>query len=106
MSKLSTRSTSDQRGLDQLLVHLVGEVRLQAAAVEVELAGAGHQAHPDDGLFAAADGLDRALDDEGVLPRGRCGFRRRLRGLSGVVGDHFFGWSRLLPVSVITGSPA
>ena len=37
---------------------------LQRAAVEVELAGAGNQAHPHHGLLAAADGLDRAVDDD------------------------------------------
>src|SRR6202042_997606 len=63
----------DQRRLDQLLVHLVREVGLQAAAVEVELAGAGYQTDPHHGFLAAADGLDRTLDDD-VVPRGRrCG---------------------------------
>src|SRR3954470_18765095 len=47
-----------ERLTDELLVHLVGEVLLQGAAVELELAGAGEQTYPDDGLLAAADGLD------------------------------------------------
>ena len=65
MSKAVHPVDGDQRSLDQLLVHLVREVGLQAAAVEVELAGAGHQAHPHHGLLAAADGLDRPIDDDG-----------------------------------------
>ena len=63
MSKRSALLHGDQRLPDELLVHLVREVLLQGAAVEHELAGAGHQAHPDDGLLAAADGLDRAVGD-------------------------------------------
>src|SRR3954471_7106929 len=47
-----------ERLTDELLVHLVGEVLLDGAAVEPELAGAGEETHPDDGLLAAADGLD------------------------------------------------
>ena len=34
-------------------------VILDGTAVELELAGAGHEAHADDGLLATADGLDR-----------------------------------------------
>jgi hypothetical protein len=67
-----------QRRLDQLLVHLVREVVFERAAIQVELAGAGHQAHPHHGLLAAADGLDRAVDHDG-LPRSRFGL------------DHGFG---------------
>src|SRR5688500_14578656 len=47
-----------ERLTDELLVHLVGEVLLEGAAVELELAGAREQPHADDGLLAAADGLD------------------------------------------------
>src|SRR5215207_4044165 len=47
-----------ERLTDELLVHLVREVLLEGAAVELELAGAGEQPHPDDGLLAATDGLD------------------------------------------------
>src|SRR3954464_866170 len=50
----------DQRVLDELLVHLVREVLLEGAAVELELPGAGNDAHADDGFLATADGLDRA----------------------------------------------
>src|SRR4051795_7655394 len=48
-----------ERLTDELLVHLVREVLLEGAAVELELAGAGQQPHADDGLLAPADGLDR-----------------------------------------------
>ena len=50
-----------QRLAHELLVHLAREVRLEGAAVQGELAGAGDDADPDDGLLAAADGLDRTL---------------------------------------------
>jgi hypothetical protein len=53
----------DQRLPDELLVQLVREVLLERLAVEPELAAAGHQAHPDHGLLAAADGLDRAVGE-------------------------------------------
>ena len=78
-AKMSTRLDpvdGHQRSLDQLLVHLVREVGLEAAAVQVELAGAGHQAHPHHGLLAAADGLDGTVDDD-RLARQRTPRRRR-----------------------------
>src|SRR3954447_18905408 len=46
-----------ERLADELLVHLVGEVLLEGAAVEAELAGAGDEPDADDGLLAATDGL-------------------------------------------------
>ena len=49
---------------------LFGKYVLQAAAVEVELAGAGHQAHPHHGLLAAADGLDGAVEQDRLARRG------------------------------------
>ncbi|SKV70448.1 Uncharacterised protein [Mycobacteroides abscessus subsp. abscessus] len=61
----------DQRGLDELLVHLVREVLLQAAAIQVELAGAGHEADANNGFLAAADGLDGLVDDDGPARSGR-----------------------------------
>lgn len=64
MSKESTPVHGHQRGLDELLVHLVREVGLQRPAVEMELAGARHQTNPDHSLLAAADGLDRTVDDD------------------------------------------
>src|ERR1700739_1037491 len=72
-----------QRRLDQLLVHLIRKVVLQSAPVQVEPAGARHQAHPNDGLLAAADRLDRAVDNDG-LPRPPRRRRRRLGGLGGL----------------------
>src|SRR4029453_4928883 len=48
---------------DELLVELVGEVLLEAAAVERELAGTGHQADADDRFLAPADGLERAVGE-------------------------------------------
>ena len=71
-----------QRLADELLVHLAREVRLELAAVAGDLAGAGHEAHPDDGLLAAADGLDRAVTGTRGADRrrrGRLGARRRSR---------------------------
>src|SRR5690606_2181167 len=46
-----------ERGVDELLVHLVREVVLEGAAVDLPLAGAGDQAHAGDGLLAAAEAL-------------------------------------------------
>ena len=69
MSKRLDPVDGHQRSLDQLLVHLVREVGLEAAAVEVELAGAGHQTHPHHGLLAAADGLDGAVDHDRLARR-------------------------------------
>ena len=75
MSKLVHPVDGHQRSLDQLLVHLVREVGLERAAVQVELAGAGHQAHPHHGFLAAADGLDRTVHHDG-LARSGFGFDR------------------------------
>ena len=75
----------DQRCLDQLLMHLVREVGLQRASVEVELAAAGKQTHPHHGLLAAADGLDRAVEDHRLAPRSGRRLLARV-GLSGGVG--------------------
>src|SRR3712207_1518386 len=47
-----------ERLADELLVHLVREVLLEGAAVQLELAGTGEEAHADDGLLAPAHGLD------------------------------------------------
>ena len=44
-----------ERLADELLVHLVREVVLEGAAVELELAGSGHEADADDRFLAAAD---------------------------------------------------
>ena len=63
MSKRSALSTRDQRLADELLVDLVREVLLERAAVERELAGAGHQADADDRFLAPADGLDRPVGE-------------------------------------------
>src|SRR3954452_1837202 len=46
----------DERLVDGLLVHLVREVLLEGAAVQLVLPRAGHEADADDGLLAAADG--------------------------------------------------
>src|SRR6266508_984092 len=79
-----------QRVADQLLMHLAREVVLQRAAVEHELAGARHEAHPDDGLLAAANGLDQTTsaaagaDGRG---RGRRGGLHRRRGGGGFCHD-------------------
>ncbi len=43
-----------ERGVHDLLVHLVGEVVVQLATVDQPLAGAGHQAHARDGFLATA----------------------------------------------------
>jgi hypothetical protein len=67
-----------QRGVHELLVHLVREVVLDGAAVDLPLAGAGDQAHARDGLLATAEGLagsGQAL----ATPGGRS-------GLGGVAG--------------------
>src|SRR4051812_4877920 len=63
----------DQRLADELLVHLAREVGLEVAAVAGDLAGAGDEAHPDDGLLAAADGLDRTVTGTRGADRGRRG---------------------------------
>ena len=47
---------------DELLVHLVREVLLERLPVHRELAVAGDEANADDGLLAAADRLDGAVD--------------------------------------------
>src|SRR5690606_24971313 len=49
-----------QRLADQLLVHLVREVLLERAAVELELAAAGNQTHPHHGFLPAPNGLRAA----------------------------------------------
>jgi hypothetical protein len=54
----------DQRLPDELLVQLVREVGLEALAVQGELAGAGHETHPDHGLLAAADRLHGPVDED------------------------------------------
>ena len=92
MSKALHPVDGHQRGLDELLVHLVREVGLQGAAVQVELAGAGHQAHPHHGLLAAADGLDGTVDDDRLtrsglgrgLGHGFRGFSHGFRGFDGL----------------------
>src|SRR6478609_2672369 len=79
---------SDQRLLDQLLVHLVREVGLQGAAVQGELAGAGNQADADHGFLAAADGLHRPVDSDGHGDRRNDGGHGVVGGVigGGVVG--------------------
>src|SRR3954454_14736195 len=47
-----------ERLADELLVHLVREVLLEGAAVQLELPGTREQSHADDGLLAPAHGLD------------------------------------------------
>src|SRR4051794_3628690 len=78
----------DQRVLDELLVHLVREVLLEGAAVELELTGARHDAHADDGFLAAADRL-------GVAAGGPRGARRggALAGGDGAGLGHLGGGS-------------
>src|SRR5690625_577902 len=88
-----------QRRLDQLLVDLVGEVVLQAASVEVELAGAGHQPHPGDGLLAPPDGLDQSVDDDRAARGARVGVGLRVLG---AVGHRLGHWVTCL-ISYGTG---
>jgi len=60
----------DQRRLDQLLVHLVREVCLERAAVQVELSGARDQAHAHHGFLATSDSLNRTVDQNLLARRG------------------------------------
>ena len=105
MSKVVQPVHGHQRSLDELLVHLVREVGLQGAAVQVELAGAGHQAHPHHGLLAAADGLDGAVDDD-RLARSRLGAPRTTVSVVSVtvsvVSDGLGHWATCL-ISYGTG---
>src|SRR5262249_33670364 len=66
-----------QRLTYQLLVNLVGEVRLEAAAVEGERAGTGDDPDADDGLLAAAHRLDRAVGAGHAAGSLRCRRGRR-----------------------------
>src|SRR6266511_4348271 len=90
LTLLDPRVGGHQRVADQLLMHLAREVVLQRAAVEHKLAGARHEAHPDDGLLAAANGLDQTTsaaagaDGRG---RGRRGGLHRRRGGNGFCHD-------------------
>ena len=52
-----------ERLVDGLLVHLVREVLREGATVQLVLAGAGDEPDADDGLLAAADGLDEVGGD-------------------------------------------
>src|SRR3954471_24510014 len=64
----------DERLLDELLVHLVREVVVERAPVELEVAGARNEADADDGLLAAADdGGGRGHWDTCLISNG-CGF--------------------------------
>src|SRR6185437_13557584 len=79
----------DERLADQLLVHLVREVVLDGAAIELEVSGARHEPDPDDGLLAAAYHWNGASQREfSSVPDPRLlrdlGDRERLRGLGGV----------------------
>jgi len=90
----------DQRRLHQLLVHLIGEVGRQVTAtVEVELAGAGHQSDPNDGFLAAADGLDRMVDDDRRTLHRRRGGSLGLGGV--VVAGNLDGFSGLDDLDVL-----
>ena len=66
-----------QRLADELLVHLVREVLLEGLPVAHDAARARHEADADDGLLAAADRLDGAVD---------LGEHRRGRGVTEDVG--------------------
>src|SRR5690606_14087673 len=74
-----------ERLVDDLLVHLVGEVGLEGAAVDLPLTGAGDDAHAGHGLLAATGrgaggGCGRAA--------GRLTVNRGVgRALRGVLGD-------------------
>ena len=75
----------DGQGLTHdLLVHLVGEVLLQGAAVDRPLAGARNNPDAGDGLLAATGTGPRSRS--GGLARS-LGTRRGGRGLRGVLGD-------------------
>ena len=72
-----------QRLVDQLLVDLVGEVRVQRAAVDGPLAGAGNDPDPGDGLLAPAGRPARG----GGRRLAHGGASRGGLGLGGVFGE-------------------
>src|SRR5262249_7593358 len=82
-----------ERLVDDLLVHLVREVRVKSAAVDRPLTGARDDADPSDGLLAPP-GPGRVAGDDLPLcgPRGG----RGLRGLGGVLGGGVLGVERLV----------
>src|ERR1700753_1094175 len=59
MSKASSRSTMTSGALEERWGPFFGKVSPRGGAVKFELAGAGPQPHPNHGLLAAPDGLDR-----------------------------------------------
>src|SRR6478735_9402114 len=78
--------------LDDLLVHLVREVRVERAAVDLPLAGARDDAHAGDGLLASAGGGTGGRDLTGALrlaDHGAVGLRGVL-GQLGLVGVEDF----------------
>src|SRR5690349_9758680 len=101
--ELALRAEGHERLVDQLLVHLVGEVHVERTAVDQPLARARHDADPGDGLLAAAGaprvaGHHRAPRDR-ARPRVLRGFRGVLRrGLPAelVVGGQLAGFDVVL----------
>src|SRR5580704_16820364 len=91
--ELVLRAQGHERLVDELLVHLVGEVYVERPAVDLPLARTGEDADPGDGLLAAArarrvTGHDRAPYDG--PPRGVLGglcrvLRRRVRAVRAVL---------------------
>src|SRR6266568_4577231 len=81
--ELALRAERHERLVDQLLVHLVGEVHVERPAVDEPLARARKDADPGDGLLAAASARGVAGDHRtpGDSPRWSvlCGFCRVLR---------------------------
>src|ERR1700722_14181005 len=73
----------DERLVDELLVHLVREVLVERAVVDLPLAGAGGDAHARDGLLAPS-GAQRVAGDDG-LARGSAGPAAGIAGLRGVL---------------------
>src|SRR5690348_18504610 len=80
--ELALRAEGHERLVDQLLVHLVGEVHIERTAVDQPLARARHDADPGDGLLAAA-GASRVAGHHRT-PRDRAR-PRVLRGFRGVL---------------------
>src|ERR1700722_3148172 len=75
-----------ERLLDELLVNLVREVVLERPAVDLELAGAGRDAHPGDGFLAAAGAERVAGDDRPARRRRRAALRVAGAGVAGLGG--------------------
>src|SRR5690606_18428005 len=102
--ELALQAEQHERLVHDLLVDLVREVLVQGPAVDLPLAGAGDDAHPGDGLLAAA-GAGGGAGRDGLA---QVALARGLGRLGAVLGRHVLVRVELLDArlgGLVHGSP-